>query len=108
MGSFTIEPNRAPKIHQHIHTISKVKRLSNDDRLKGCRLGTDSHSDHSCVGRHARILSVLEGQSCTVRPFNDSYALLTNVKTVNAAFASETKDGETVILIINQALDFRH
>lgn len=68
----------------------------------------DSHADMSCIGRHARVLEVIDGQTCSVRPFNDSYKAMENGQTVNAAFAAETTDGETVILRINQALDFRH
>ena len=72
----------------------------------GCRLGTDSHADINCVGRHAHILEVFHGRTCNVQPFNDSYAPMKNISTVNACVAHDTKDGQTFILEINQALDF--
>ena len=49
-------------------------------------------------------MSVVDGQTCTVRPFNDSYFPRKNVKTVYTVFAAETDEGQTVILKVNQAL----
>ena len=66
----------------------------------------DSHADMSCLGKHARILEILKNQSCSVYPFNDSYESMTNVNVVNGAFALDLTDGSTIILKINQALDF--
>ena len=74
--------------------------------MKGCRLGIDSHADISCIGRHGRILEVVEGQSSTVHPFNDSYEPMKNIATVNAAIACDTEDGRTYIVHLNQCLDF--
>lgn len=68
----------------------------------GCRLGLDSHADMSCIGKHGRILETIVGQSCTVHP----YKPISDVKTVNAAFAYDTKDGDTYIIKVNKALDF--
>lgn len=82
--------------------------LSETELLEGCRLGMDSHADVTCVGKHARIVSVVEGTVSSVYPFNDSYDPMTNVRTVNAAFATQTVEGETVILHLNNALDFSH
>ena len=84
----------------------KLPPLSEDEYQTGCKLGLDSHADVHCVGRHARITKVFEGRSCTVHPFNDSYAPMSNVNTVNACFAYDTDEGETYILHVNQALDF--
>lgn len=80
--------------------------LSDEEISKGCRLGIDSHADMTTIGAHAHIFEVYEGQSCNVYPFNDSYAPMKNIKTVNAAFAYDTDDGQTFILNVNQALDF--
>lgn len=66
----------------------------------------NSHADVSCIGKHARILELIQGQTCNVSPFNDSYKPITNVKTVNVAFAIDLPDGGTYILHINNALDF--
>ena len=99
------EPGR----HQLISSTRSLNpnpKLTHDERIQGCQLGMDSHADVSCVGKHARILEVIEGQSCTVRPFNDSYKPMENVKTVNAAFALDSDRGGTYIVHLNQALDF--
>ena len=80
--------------------------LTENELLEGCRLGMDSHADMSCLGKHARILEILENQTCSVYPFNDSYAPMTNINVVNGAFALDLADGSTIILKINQALDF--
>ena len=66
----------------------------------------DSHADMSCLGKHARILEILEHQSCSVYPFNESHAPMKNINVVNGAFALDLNDGSTIILKINQALDF--
>ena len=76
--------------------------------MKSCKLGTDSHADQSCIGRHAWILSVIDGRICTAGPFNDLYTPTRNIETVNVAFVTETLKGETIILVINQALEFLH
>ena len=34
--------------------------------LHGSKLGMDSHTDISCVGRHGRVLEVIEGQKSVV------------------------------------------
>ena len=75
--------------------------------VNGCKPGLDSHADVSCVGKHGRVIEVIEGQTSIVRPFNDKYEPISNVQTVNAAFAIDTLEGETYILHLNQCLDFR-
>ena len=80
--------------------------LSDEELENGCRLGLDSHADMTCIGRHARIIETYHGKVCNVFPFNDSYEPITNIHTVNAAFAHDTEDGQTFIIEINQCLDF--
>ena len=99
-----------PTLNNYNVSAQKKKSLSitlTDEELEnGCRLGMDSHADMSCVGAHAHILEIFEGQVCNVLPFNDSYSPLTNIKTVNAAFAYDSDDGKTYIVELNQCLDF--
>ena len=97
-GSITISKSRRKQ--------NNVIHLSDQELYDGCRLGMDSHADMSCVGAHASILEVYEGQICNVMPFNDSYTPMKNIRTVNAAFAYDSDDGQTYILQVNQALDF--
>ena len=100
---------------EHLPTISAssrtkpnaIIRLNKNELTNGCRLGLDSHADVSCVGKHGRILEVIEGQTSIVRPFNDKYQPIINVQTVNAAFAVDVANGGTYIVHLNQCLDFR-
>ena len=89
-----------------IASSKKGSPLSNSEMKQGCRLGMDSHADMTCVSRHAKIMEIYHGKSCVVMPFHDSYKSMKNVQTVNAAYAYDTNDGNTVILRINQALNF--
>ena len=91
-----------------VSALTKGKHITlGDDKLReGCRLGIDSHADMSCIGAHATILEVHEGQLCTVMPLNDTYTPLRDIKTVNPALAYNTDEGTTYILTVNQALDF--
>ena len=82
------------------------QRLSDDDKVSGCRLGIDSHADISCAGRHALVLETFHGRQCNVHPFHDSYSPITKVNTVNAALAHDTEDGKIYVLNLNQSLDF--
>ena len=70
------------------------------------RLGLDSHADMTCVGRDAHIIEYVEGQVCTVKPFHDSYKPQQNIKICNALFAYDFDNGKTILLRINQCLDF--
>ena len=91
-----------------VSASTKGKHITlGDDKLReGCRLGIDSHADMSCIGAHATILEVYEGQLCNIMPFNDTYTPLQDINSVNAAFAYDTDKGTTYILNVNQALDF--
>ena len=80
--------------------------LSEAEKENGCRLGLDTHADISCVGKHARVLCYHEGQFCDVQPFHDSYDPLQGIKTCDAIFAYDSPTGETLIIRINQCLDF--
>ena len=86
----------------------KTLKLSPDQLEFGGRLGIDSHADMTCIGAHAKILEIYEGQLCNVQPFNDSYESMKNIRTVNAAFAYDSDDGQTYVLEMNQCLDFSH
>ena len=67
----------------------------------------DSHVDISSVGKHNRVLEVIEGQTSIVRPFNDKYEPISNVQTVDAAFAVDTINGDTYIFHVKQCLNFQ-
>ena len=84
----------------------RASHLTEDELKNGSRFGADSHADVSVAGKHARIVSVVDGQVCTVHPFHEGYKPKKNVKIVNVAFAYDTATGETYILEVNHCLDF--
>ena len=69
-------------------------------------LGLDTHADISCAGRDAWVLAQVEGRTCSVHPFNDSYKAMTGVNIVNVAYKYENDEGEQFILEVNQCLNF--
>ena len=85
--------------------MSSASKRQRDDRQplspmeleKGCRLGTDSHAEVTCYGRHARITCVHEGMKSNVAPFHDSYSPIQNVNFADACFAYDGADGQVYI-----------
>ena len=107
ISGFTVDTTRSgPSYSISGSRNNKTNKLSQEEIMNGCRLGLDSHADVSCVGKHARIIEVIEGTSSTVYPFNESYEPMQGIKSVNAAFAMDVHNDQTYILRINQALDF--
>ena len=96
------------RLLRNIHSSKRSfdTSLTETELTNGCKLGMDSHADVSCVGKHARITDIFHGKTFKVQPFNDSYTPMENIRTVNAAFAHDTLDGQSYILHLNQALDF--
>jgi hypothetical protein len=90
------------------NTKNKALSLTKQQLEVGCRLGIDSHADMTCIGAHAKILEVYEGQLCNIQPFNDLCNLMKNIRTVNEAFAYDSNDGNTYVLEVNKYLDFSH
>ncbi len=71
-----------------------------------CRVELDSHADTCGVNQVAKILE-FHGQVAQVSGFADSMTPMKDVPIVKAALAYDLPDsGETIILIINQALYF--
>ena len=87
-------------------TSDRSIECKRNDVSGGSMLGMDSHADTSCAGRHVRILEQIDGIQCTVKPFNDSYKPMENVKIINGALAYDDDHGNTFILLLNQAMDF--
>ena len=87
---------------------SSIIPLSPTELKNGCKLGTDSHAEVTCYGRHARITHIHEGMTSNVAPFHDSYAPLENVNFANARYAHDSEDGQTYILHHRYGLDFTH
>ena len=81
-------------------------KLSEDKLAEGCRLGIDSHANTSCAGRHGRVTETYHDNVCSGQPFYNEHSLIKNTHVRNASFAHDTDNGETLILNVNQALDF--
>ena len=93
----------------HLHKTKEIMSFENrklDNSLTESRLGLDSHADMTCVGRDAHIIEHVEGQVCSVKPFHDSYKAQENINICNAIFAYDFQNGKTILLRINQCLDF--
>ncbi len=89
------------------HMRPKRKRpLSPGELVEGSRLGTDSHAEATCYGRHARITRIHEGLTNNVSPFHDGYDPISNVQTADACFAFDAADGQLYILHHHYGLDF--
>ena len=69
-------------------------------------LGLNTHADISCAGIDAWILAQVEGRTCSVHPFNESYKAMTGVNIVYIAYKYENDEGEQFILEVNQCLNF--
>lgn len=81
-------------------------RLDQSIEVKACRVELDSHADTCGVNNAARVLEYY-GQVVQVSGFANSLQPLSDIPIVKAAIALDCHDtGETVILIINQALYF--
>ena len=80
-----------------ISALSSDSRLvySNWDNTRICKyhhyahdvefsmLGLDTHADISCAGRDAVITAKIDGRTCAVHPFNDTYKAMTGIEIVN-------------------------
>ena len=69
-------------------------------------LGMDSHADVSCAGMDALVVSKLEGRTCNVKGFHDSYGSINNVNYVNVLYKYNDDQAQEYLLEVNQALDF--
>eukprot|EP00956_Cyclotella_meneghiniana_P037688 scaffold143025_cov53-Cyclotella_meneghiniana.AAC.1 len=65
----------------------------------------DTRADTICAGKNFRVLS-LTGQTCDVSGFHQSFDAIHDIPVAQVATAMTLENGETVILIINEALYF--
>ena len=87
------------------HTIISSTRESNPSNEYGV-ISVDSHGDISCAGMDAMITSRLDGRTCDVKGFYDSYGSINNVGYVNVMYKYCDEGGHEYLLELNQALDF--
>ena len=93
VSTTNVSLNRSINVARAIYRASVVKaqvtesELNESELHKGCRLGIDSHSDTTVIGKHAKITAVIEGQTVEAFPFAKSFGSIKNLPIVNAAVA---------------------
>ena len=78
--------------------------LTASEMNNGCRLGLDSWADTSCAGKHAYIESFIEGKTVNATGFSSALGSLNNLPIVNALYAYDTHEGQTLIIENNNAI----
>ena len=79
--------------------------LSENELLKGTRMGMDSHADTTCVKKHAYTESIVEGMTVDAVPFDESIGKLSNLPIVNAIYAYDNPQTmRTSLLRFNNAI----
>ena len=68
--------------------VRKICKYTSTPDQRYSMLGLDIHADNSCAGRDAHILALIEGKTCSVHPFNDSYKLMSGINIVNVLYTS--------------------
>ena len=108
-GSYVGQPStyKVPvlPLQRNRDTHSRLRRVAEVDMVDNSftRFGTDSHAGITCIGVSGRILRVYENRSCLVKPFNDAYEPMKNIRMVDAAFKTRDNFGKIYIFIVNQA-----
>jgi hypothetical protein len=72
---------------------------------KSARCKLDTRADTICVGENCHVLT-LSGQTCDVSRFYQSFGSIKDVPVAQVATANTMENGETVVFVINEALDF--
>ena len=45
---------------------NSLATLTLEEKSAGYRVGTDTHADTSCAGKHVRVLEIIDGKSYTI------------------------------------------
>ena len=77
-------------------------RLSEEEMRNGCRIGIDSFADTCVAGKHAHVIDFIEGKEISAKAWDGHKTQ--NLRIANVAYAFDTPDGETIILIFNQSI----
>jgi len=81
--------------------------LTEAEKFEDIDIGIDSCANTSSIGWHVQLIGIVEGSSCDVYPFNDShYDSIKSIELINVIFATETITSESIIVELNQALNF--
>ena len=68
----------------------------------GCRIGIDSFADTCVAGKHAHVIDFIDGKEISAKAWDGHKTQ--NLRIANVAYAYDTPDGETFILIFNQSI----
>ena len=77
-------------------------QLNEEEMRNGCRLGIDSFADTCVAGRHAHVISFIEGKEISAKAWDGHKTQ--NLRIANVAYAYDTPIGETIILVFNQCI----
>eukprot|EP00957_Ditylum_brightwellii_P099428 7573695-Ditylum_brightwellii.AAC.1 len=57
------------------HNLRQIKSVSliEYELNQECRLGMDAHTDTMCVVKHAKVLEIIEGETCSMYSFSNKY-----------------------------------
>ena len=80
--------------------------LSSKEMKDGCRLGIDSWADTTCAGKHAFVESYVEGKIVNATGFSSSLGSIDNLPIVNAIYAYDYPNGDTILLVVDNAIYF--
>ena len=72
-------------------------RLSEEEMRNGCRIGIDSFADTCVAGKHAHVIDFIKGKEISAKAWDGHKTQ--NLRIANVAYAFDTPDGETIILI---------
>ncbi len=76
--------------------------LSEEEMCEGCRLGIDSFADTCVAGKHAHVIEFIDGKEISAKAWDGHKTQ--HLRIANVAYAYDTPDGETLILIFNQSI----
>ena len=81
--------------------------FSSEEQNGESRFGLDSHADTSCAGKYVIIMEEIEGRLYDVYSFNEGhYTPMKKIQLINGMFSLFTSLGETIVVELNNALDF--
>ena len=84
--------------------LSIIAQDPDTDGWEG-RSELDSHADTCCGGKDTVVLE-LTGEKVNVKPFSDEYEAMEGIQVATIATAYDNEWGETIILVMNEALYF--
>lgn len=97
--------SRVRRGHRDSQNHFRHPPLSQQEFEQGCKLGIDSYADTSCAGKHSHVLEFNEGLTVSATGFAGSETMkIDDLWLANVAYAYDTPQGDTIILVVNNAI----